>query len=274
MKHFRGAVLILFFMAVFALAMPAFAAHTPLVADGSDIEAELSSLGLRLVLMTLAGVFVLLLASMAIHKPTELLKRSLFWGITIAVVTTTFVLIFFSVTLNTNSWSKGPIHWHADYQVYACGQQLDLVDPVGLGNKIGTPSRHEHNDNRLHYEGVVLSSGNAKLGSFMEVLGAELTNDSLVFPTNTETVHYHTGDTCSDGTVGEVQVFLYRVGAGNVYTQTKLEHPEDYIIRSESAVPPGDCLVIEFGAPKEMTDHICRSYEVADQIGKIRKATQ
>lgn len=271
MKHFRGAVHTLFFAMILLTGFPAFASGA---VDG-DIESQLSNVGLRLVFLTLAGILVLLFVSMAISKPSELIKRFLFWGITIAVVTTTFVLIFFSVTLNSNSWSKGPIHWHADYQVYACGEKLDLIDPVGFANsKVGSPSRHEHNDNRLHYEGVVISSGHAKLGSFMEVLGGELTNDSLVFPTNNKTVSYRTGETCADGTVGEVQVFLYRVEPGEVYTQAKLDHPEDYIISPLSAVPDGDCIIIEFAAPKDQTDKICQSYEVAEQIGKIRKATQ
>lgn len=274
MKYFRGAVLILFFVAVAVTALPAFASESLVSAD-VDIETQLSNLGLRLVLFTLAGIFVLLLGAMAIQKPTELMKRSFFWGITIAVTTTTFILVFFSVTLNSNSWSKGPIHWHADYQVYACGEKLDLIDPTGFANnKIGSPSRHEHNDNRLHYEGVVLSSGHAKLGSFMEVLGGKLSRTSLSFPTNNGIVQYDTGDTCTNGSVGEVQAFVYRVEPGDVYTQTKLDFPEDYIIRPESAVPPGDCIIIEFDAPKAQTDKMCQSFAVAEEIGDIRKADQ
>jgi hypothetical protein len=48
------------------------------------------------------------------------------------------------------------------------------------------------------------------------------------------------------------------------YTQSKLEDPERYIMRDESVVPPGDCIIVEFDVSKSSTDRLCQQYGVRD----------
>ncbi|MBI2142977.1 hypothetical protein HYU20_01395, partial [Candidatus Woesearchaeota archaeon] len=53
--------------------------------------------------------------------------------------------------------------------------------------------------------------------------------------------------------------------------QEKLgSHYEDYVPSPFGNVPPGDCIIFEFGsAVKEKTERMCESYEVALKLGKV-----
>ncbi len=241
---------------------------------GTDLEAYTSTFSRNAVVIGFALLGTLLLLSMAIKNKTELIKELLFWPMVLVVGGVTIGLAASTIYLNTNSSSKGPIHWHADFEVWACGQELELKDPTGrLSNKIGSPSRHEHNDKRLHYEGVVVKQNDAALGSFIEVLGGELSDSRLVFPTNTQIATYNNGAMCN-GTPGQVQTFVYNTNKDGTYSQHKLAAPfVDYIMSPESQVPNGDCIIIEFDNVKEKTDRMCQSYETALETGKLKGET-
>jgi hypothetical protein len=53
------------------------------------------------------------------------------------------------------------------------------------------------------------------------------------------------------------------------YTQTKVESPAEYIMAGEGGVPPGDCIMIEYGPAKVRTENLCRSFKVAKQVNKL-----
>jgi hypothetical protein len=202
---------------------------------------------------------------------TEKLKKFLFIGIIFAVVVPTLYMIVSTVYLNTVSASKGPVHWHADIEVWACGKEIELQDPTGfLSNKIGTSTLHEHNDKRIHLEGVVVHPEDASLGKFFQVIGGELANESLIVPTNNGPIPYTNGSMCADGSTGEVQVFVYQAGEDGYYSQQKLENPADYLISPYSQVPRGDCVIVEFGSYKDRTDKLCKQYKVAEEIDKLK----
>ena len=82
-------------------------------------------------------------------------KAILFILIIIATLTVTSYLIYTTLYLNFTSATKGPVHWHADYEIWNCNEKLELMNPEGFSNKIGSNVFHEHNDNRIHVEGVV-----------------------------------------------------------------------------------------------------------------------
>lgn len=236
-----------------------------------SIDSILSSISLTLALAAFGVLIGLIVVAILLPRATEQVKRFLFLSIAALVIATTLVLAGSTVWLNLNSWSGGPIHWHADFSVIACGKELDLVDPEGFANRTGTATRHEHNDQRLHYEGVVVEEEDAELGNFLRDIGIILTDDELEFPTNEGVVDYHTGDSCPDGSIGEVQVFTYQTDRlTNTFHQQKLDNFTSYIIAAEGQVPPGDCLIVEFSTPKERTDHLCQSYEAAYELGKLK----
>lgn len=238
--------------------------------SGLMTESSTHTSELKLVMVAFGLLLLLLVLAMVIRKPSELVKGALFGVITFTIVATSLVLIVLTVRLNTTSWSKGPIHWHADFEVWACDKEVDLIDPKGFSNKVGTPSLHEHNDKRIHFEGVVVDPADAMLSNFFTVIGGNLADTALVFPTNNKLATFSNGDRCRDGKTGEVQVFVYRTKPDKTFSQEKLLLPETYIMSQENQVPPGDCIIVEFGPSKEKTDHICRSYTVAQSIGKLK----
>lgn len=217
-----------------------------------------------LILLILAGI------SLKIKKLSASLKKILFFSIVATIAIPTLFMVVSTIYLNTISSSKGPVHWHADIEVWSCGKELDFVDPTGLSNKIGTPTLHEHNDKRIHLEGVVLKESDASLGKFFKVIGGGITSTSLTVPTTNGIVNNQSGQLCDNGESGMVQVFVYKTVDGK-YTQMKVREPDKYIISPESAVPDGDCIIVEFASEKLSTDKLCRSYKVAEKIGKLQR---
>src|SRR3989344_115684 len=88
---------------------------------------------------------------------THQYKKFFFLSITIPVAMVTLYLAGHTLYENAISVTGGPVHWHADYQVWHCGERIDLVDPNFPSNKIGTPLLHEHDDDRVHMEGTVVN---------------------------------------------------------------------------------------------------------------------
>lgn len=218
----------------------------------------------------LAGSVLLIILAVVCLKIKEIspnLKKVLFSSIIGVTVLTTAFLAISTIYLNVTSSSKGPVHWHADFEIWNCGKEVNLKDPTGWSNKIGTATLHEHNDKRIHQEGVVYNKEDASLGNFFKVIGGSITSKLLVVPTNQGKLNLVSGQEC-DGQKAELQTFVYTV-SGKTYSQKKIAHPQSYVISPQSQVPPGDCIIIEFDVPKVKTDKLCRSYKVAKQIGKL-----
>lgn len=216
-------------------------------------------------------LFVLTVLAMKLKKSSHRVKTILFMSMIAVIVFPSLFLMISTVMVNVNSVSKGPVHWHADIEVWACGNEIELKDPDKfLSNKIGTSTLHEHNDKRIHLEGVVGKHGDASLGKFFRVIDGELNSRFMVVPTNNGPLTYKNGDMCPNGVPGEVQVFLYKTENG-VYTQQKLPTPDSYSISPFSQVPEGDCVIVEFDMVKDKTDKLCRSYTVAEEIDKVKK---
>ncbi len=232
---------------------------------------EQLALELSLTILLAGTVLLVLLALISLKKKrlTAGGKKTLYISIVLASLVPTIFLVISTVYLNVVSVSHGPVHWHADFEMWDCGKEVDLKDPQGFSNKIGTRTLHEHNDKRIHLEGIVLTPDEASLGNFFHVVGGELTPVSLTVPTNNGSLSVHNGDNCGTG-VGELQVFVYRTGKDTYYSQEKLINPQEYQISQETNVPPADCIILEFDTPKSRTDKLCRSYKVAEKIGKLK----
>ncbi len=276
------------------------------IASG-DLEQDIIRLATNTVLIAslalLATTAVAILLNKKAKKKTfKKYSLPLFLIMTIAMAGSTLVLFGSTIYLNTVAESKGPVHWHTDIEFWACNAELELRDPHGfLSNKIGTATYHEHNDKRIHLEGVVVKkSYDASLEKFMQVTGGYITSDSLGFPLNSDPSKYtatpnhqdgdihlpssftqlerhivhgdkgpvlalRNGEASCDGEPAELQAFLIRYNKEDeTYTQTKLESPKDYVMRDESVVPPGDCVIVEFSPRKDRTNRLCQQYGVRD----------
>lgn len=267
----------------------------------NDIEGDVNSFSIRIIGIASVVLLVLLVTASQVNKKksNKKAKKPLFIAIAATIILPTLLLMGSTVYINTISDSKGPVHWHTDIEFWACGQEVELRNPFEfLSNKIGTATYHEHDDKRIHLEGVVIEKEeDASLRKFMTVTGGSITEESIVIPTDDEFIEndvdgdkpYGTkgnlnqylqkdedgravlsmknDDLCEPYAMqkGQLQAFLLRSNKGeDTYTQTKLESPGDYIMRDESTVPPGDCLIVEFDLPKERTTRLCQQYGVRD----------
>lgn len=190
------------------------------------------------------------------------LKIMIFVLMTVVVLGNTFYLIGSTLYVNMKSVSGGPVHWHADFEFYRCGEKIDLIDPKPPSNKVGTPLLHEHNDGRIHVEEAIFDMNDVTLGSFMRVVGGEVSESKFVIPTqNMGSLALENGDSCPDDKPGMVQVFVYQTDKDKNISQKKLEKPQGYILSGYQNVPPGDCIIVEFDSTiKEATDKMCTSY--------------
>ncbi len=239
----------------------------------NNIEHLLNTYSLYLLCFGAILLAVLAFISLRIKHLEPETKKLLFGAIVIATLVPTAVMSASTVYLNTVSSSKGPVHWHADIEIWACGREIDLKDPKGISNKIGTSTLHEHNDKRIHLEGLVMDAKDASLSNFFHVIGGDLTTTSLSIPTNEGVMSVRDGLNCGTqelGELGEVQVYVYQTDKDNYYSQKKILDPATYVISPSGTVPPADCVIVEYGPVKERTDKMCRSYKVALEIGKLK----
>jgi len=162
-------------------------------------------------------------------KEVEKIKKLLF--VSILLVTIFFSLFIFISTLTTNmqSWTRGPVHWHADLNIEICGEEFLLPSSKGWQNKVGTNLLHTHNDNRMHIEGVIMEREDATLGKFLGEQGIPFSSEQIADMKN--------GYLCNDGLPGKVQLY--------VNGEKNLEY-EDYLISPYATVPPGDKIRIVF----------------------------
>src|SRR3972149_6247044 len=203
----------------------------PISPLGETLDQRLK--GLSLLGLELATGLALFLIILAVFwkKKTEKAKWFLYLGIALPIVLATLFLAGSTVYLNLTSITGGPVHWHADFQVWACGKELDLIDPAVIANRVGSPVFHEHGDDRIHVEGVVTDLEDAELGRFFGFVGGGVHADPFAFPTNEQLHEYENGDPCPDGKSGTLQAFVWRTDedAGEFY-QEKLSEPQGDVI--------------------------------------------
>jgi hypothetical protein len=267
----------------------------------ADLEQDVTRLGMKTVVYASLVLIIATIVAALLKDKVGRLRLPLFVLMALALVGSTITLFASTVYLNMKSESGGPVHWHSDVEFWACGTELDLRDPNGiLSNKVGTATFHEHNDKRMHLEGVVVhKSEDASLAKFMRVTGGFITSDAIGIPLNNNTGEwYATGDQLDGDTQSlnnaadlaahvkqsdlgpvlelvngqrcanqpaELQTFVYHYDkSSRAYSQEKLSDGSKYVMRDESVVPPGDCIIVEFDAPKASTDKLCRQYGVRD----------
>lgn len=268
-----------------------------------DLEQQIAIISKSVILGASLILVILVIASIILRDRFPKLKTVLFVSLATTLVVPTLFLAISTVYLNLKSESKGPVHWHAEIEFWACGSELELRDPTGfLSNKIGTSTYHEHDDKHIHLEGVVVEKRDASLGKFMQVVDGSLSSSGIDVPLNIDKSTWITqgdkrdgdpqgdmsldelesqfvkqtlkgpvanlknGKQCGDNPA-ELQTFVYSFDASkNTYSQRKIENAAEYIIRDESSLgPPADCIIFEFDTPKDATDKLCEQYGIKDE---------
>ena len=262
------------FLLFLTLLIPSAYAQAP----GQDtLELQIHAISLNFIYLSSAIIGIVSAGLIIYGKKlgkNEFLKKTLFLLITASVLATTFFVAGATIYLNVNSETKGPVHWHADYEIWACGEKLDLKDPRGLSNRVGTPTFHEHNDDRIHVEGVVVKLHEVSLSTYFSVLGGHLEKGYMKYPSTEGVREYRDGDDCG-GKPAKLQMWLHRIDNPDeqkrwVYRTEKIKDYPEYVLNPETLVPPGDCFILEFGPEKDETDRVCETYRVAEQRGELR----
>ncbi len=277
--------IIVLFLVLFLLYMSVVAAHeeeieapdTPYHNAVEDKAMKLKDSALRTIMISSIISALFLTGAFTYYKKKkrkEGVWRVFFAGVTIPLLVATVYTTGVTVYVNTHSATHGPVHWHADFELWKCGEKIDLKEPEGLSNRIGSSLLHEHGDNRIHIEGVVSDTDDVALHHFFDFIGGRLTSTEMVVPTTQGNVKIVNKDLC-DGHEGKLQAFVYRVinplnNGKWLYTQQKIEDFTNHIIAPYSTVPPGDCIIIDFDGEKEKTEHLCSSYRQATERGELR----
>ena len=166
------------------------------------------------------------------------MKKILFILIVISIALPTLYLAFATVYENLTSVTGGPIHWHADFEIFVCGNELELKESEGFEGRVGTELVHAHNDYRIHVEGTLLSMSQASLGNFFSAIGGEMTEDSFEVPLKDKTIgKWHNGDACPDGGKGIWKMYVNDV---------QQDFDPSYVISPYANVPPGDHIRMVF----------------------------
>ena len=209
---------------------------------------------------------------MAKHGLSEQGKKIIFVVIAVPIAIATLYLAATTIYLNMISETGGPVHWHADYEIWACGAQYEVIHSTGLDNKVGNPVLHVHDDNRIHAEGVLFKKSDASLGQFFVEVGGKLTTSEFTLPTNNGLKTWKNGELCN-GKLAKLQVFVYQVTNPSqfLFKQIKLDNFDDYVLSGYSNIPPGDCIIIEFDQEKTKTEKICSTYKIAIEKGEIKE---
>ncbi len=228
--------LVCLFGLLMALPAIAFAHAGEPVEEHSQIEAFLGVPDPVSVLFWATALFsIVIILSLALRL-TEKQKKAAYIAIAAPIVFGTLYLAGVTVALNLTSETGGPVHWHADYEVWICGERIELVEPEWWENRVGEADLHEHNDNRIHIEGVFAKKSQASLSKYFEAVGGKLTPEAIAFPTAKGLIGRINGDECG-GKAGKLMVFVN----GKV-----LENYTGYIIAPYSNVPPGDRIKFVF----------------------------
>ena len=181
---------------------------------------------------------ILILIIILFHKVmSEITKKAVYMLVVVLISAITLYLIITTLHLNIVSISKGPVHWHADFEIWVCDKEVKIAKPKSfLSNKQGVDLMHAHDDNRIHVEGVTLDKRQASLGAFFYAIGGSLSSDGLKVPTDDGLIAVHDGDLCN-----EKPAKLYVFVNGNL-----IENPSSYVISPYEKVPPGDKIKIVF----------------------------
>ena len=169
-------------------------------------------------------------------RMSEVTKRIVYFLVAAVASLVTLYLALTTIHLNLSSETKGPVHWHADFEIWICGHQESLMEPKGLSNKQGTDLVHAHSDYRMHVEGVILDMKQASLGAFFYANQGSISSDHVTFPGHDGLIDVHNGDKCNENPAK-----LYVFVNGNL-----IENPRDYVISPYEKVPPGDRIKIVF----------------------------
>ena len=149
-------------------------------------------------------------------------KTILTWSIVLVSVVGVIFLIVFLMNGENGTYSKGQVHWHAELKVFLCSTYVEMPAPFGEEH-LGQPLLHTHSDRLIHIEGTVRKAEDITLGKYMELIGKNFQDDSLLENKN--------GDLCNT-TEGRVKLYVNNV-KNSLLTRYVIKDGDKYELRFE-----------------------------------------
>jgi len=262
-----------------------------------DIRQSVGSTSFIIVAVSLILVLFLTFTAIFMDKDASL-KKSLFSLSVSVVVLSTASLVWLNLYLYSKISNPGIASWDAGIEFWVCDVEVEIENPSWFSaNRIGSSKIYEADDKKIHVNGLISDSrAEATLGSFMRTIGGSISENSFTLPIDKKLVEDETdgdnvdiggvknierfvragsdgkytltasnGMPCVDGKKSALQVFAYKYdNKTSTYSQQKISDPNSYIISPERDVPPGDCLIVEYGQIKDNTDRLCLEYAKKD----------
>jgi len=196
--------------------------------------------------LQISAVALIVLSAEAIRNEDNLTmhdKNILMNGFLLVVLGSSLFTAGAFVHLSQVSWSGGEIHYHADYEVLVEDnsgelQRLNLVDPskfcsgdvqsdymCKLNDRTGSTIYHEHNDNRIHLEGVFKNKEDATLGAYFETFNGKLTSSTMKYPTNDGLVEVSESEDSN-----KTLKVLVESGVADERSWKVIDNPSEYIV--------------------------------------------
>jgi hypothetical protein len=210
--------------------------------------------------MQIATVALVFLTAEALRKEGDMTlhdKNVLMNAFIVVILGASFFTTAAFVHLSQTSWSGGEIHWHADYEVLVADgegelERLDLIDPgefcethkegdymCKVNDRTGITKFHEHNDNRIHLEGIFQEREDATLAAYFETFNGTLTSSKLVYPTNDGV---YKASESSD--MNRTLKIIVESGVGGERGWKVIDNPSEYIISPYKRGPTLDNIFI------------------------------
>ncbi len=116
----------------------------------------------------------------------KIIKSSVKWGILILVLAGIVLLFYRAAKISSDfePYTEGSVHWHADFDVFLCGERLDFSSLGGANTHVGSPLLHTHGDHKVHIEGAVSRAEDISIGNFFTAIGHKLSSNSFDDYTN------------------------------------------------------------------------------------------
>ncbi len=120
------------------------------------------------------------------HYKKKLTKKVIGWAIFAIIILGILFLFYRAINISKNfqPYTSGTVHWHADFNVKLCGQELDFSNLGGEAHHVGLPLLHTHGDNKVHIEGAISRPEEITIGRFFDAIGNKFTSTNFDDYTN------------------------------------------------------------------------------------------
>ena len=106
--------------------------------------------------------------SIAIHNQMKL--KTIVW---ILIVIFVVFMVYKWIVNFPKPYTSAPVHWHAQFEVSACGESINLPRVGERAAFLGEHLLHTHDDNKAHIEGQVWEKEDVSIKAFIDAINLD-----------------------------------------------------------------------------------------------------